>query len=186
MTLKQDVMFPLIRGESRDFSQAKRNPTVIPDDLFGSLIPIIMIRHPCIQIESIVRQLNGAVGPDALEREFLRISVSNKPCRFLYDVFCSQGRAPLVIEGDDVLWRTDEVAKAVCDHIGIGIDGLTETWQPYAEHERPNKNPYFYMWMKTAWDSTELQRPIEKVSPSIQPVESSMDANGRVAAWRAG
>lgn len=145
MTLKQEVMCPLVRDESRDFSQAQRKHTVIPNKSFDSMIPIVMIRYPYSQIESIVRQFNGAIGPDALERGFLRVSVSKKPCRFLYDVSISLGRAPLVIEGDDIVWRTDEVAKAVCDHAGFRIADLTETWQPYAEHERRNKNPYFYV-----------------------------------------
>jgi hypothetical protein len=167
MALKQDVMFPLLREENSDFSQSYPNPTVIPDDLFNTLLPIMVIRHPVIAIDSIVRTIAGHITSSTLEQEYLNFPATIKPCRYLYDVFCSQGRKPLVVDGDDVLWRTDEIAKAVCDYIGIDFSGVKETWTPYTEQERPNGNAYFYQWTKTNWESEGIERPDQKVGASV-------------------
>jgi hypothetical protein len=145
MVLKHDVLFPVMREEKKDLLNALKNPTVIPDDLFETIRPIIIIRHPALVSDSFMKVQRGGLPATVWDQEHLALVTTFKLGRFLFDFFSARGRSPVVVDGEDILWRTDEVGEKVCDLIGIDAATLKEEWSPFAEHERPHQNPYFYV-----------------------------------------
>lgn len=158
-------MFPLLRGKGDRYKHFS-NPTHIPDNLFKALLPVLVIRHPILVLDSRCRAIEEENNAPAPAEEDFEAITTLKLSRDLFDRFCSQGRKPLVVDGDDVLWHTAEVTKAVCEYVGIDADSLSDTWTPYPEHERSTSNPYIYEWTKVTWESDGIERPAEKVRQS--------------------
>ncbi|KAK5166206.1 uncharacterized protein LTR77_008467 [Saxophila tyrrhenica] len=161
LAFKHEDMFPLLRG-TRDSYRHFTNSTHIPDDFFKIIKPVLVIRHPILVVDSLCRAIEQEGSKPAPAEEDFEAITTLKLSRHLFDGFCSQGRKPLVVDGDDVLWKTAAVGKAVCEYIGINADELSETWTPYPAHERPTANAYAYEWTKVVWESDGIHRPAEK------------------------
>jgi hypothetical protein len=84
----------------------------------------------------------------------------------------SQGRPPVVVDGEDVVWRTKEMTTNVCKAIGIHPRGVKETWETTPLEDR-HPNPIIQHLLSTIYNSTGVERPAEKVrssqSPSTRP-----------------
>lgn len=123
-------MFPLLRDKGDRYKHFS-NPTHIPDNLFKALLPVLVIRHPILVLDSLCRAIKEENNAPAPAEEDFEAITTLKLSRDLFDGFCSQGRKPLVVDGDDVLWHTAEVTKAVCEYVGIDADSLSDTWTPF-------------------------------------------------------
>ena len=128
--LKQDLMFQISRGEKYD---VPANPTAIPDRLYESLTPIILIRHPCHQLRSSYARAVQATQMRPGDEDFSNTTTAAF-IRFLYDDFASKGRTPIVVDGDDVLSRTREVAETVCARLGLDAGLVQDTWEPIEDY----------------------------------------------------
>ena len=95
-------------------------------------------------------------------------------CRLLYDLLKSQGRPPVVVDGDDVVWRTQEMATNVCKAIGIGPSGVKETWTKTPPEDQI-QNPIVQHALSTIYNSTGVERPAEKVRPSHRRLRDRSD-----------
>ena len=87
------------------------NPTVIPDDLFPNLTPVFVIRHPLHVIRSNYESVvaSSQIRPG---HEDWTLATSLKTPLLLFEYFNERdGHPPLVVDGDDVLWRTQEVGE---------------------------------------------------------------------------
>lgn len=82
--------------------------------------------------------------------------------RILFDLFKSQGRSVIVVEGDDVVNRTKEMTDNVCNAIGIDPEGVTQTWKTTPEEDR-HPNVIIRAFLSTIYDSTGVERSAEKV-----------------------
>jgi hypothetical protein len=171
--MRQDITFALLQGHNYTPDDLGRNPTYLPDWLFETCTPILVIRHPAFQIPSLYNALSSTsrTVPDDEDFEF---TSSLHYSRLFFDLFKSQGRTPVVVDGEDVVWRTEEMATNVCNAIGIDPSGATEQWEPTPSHER-TPNPVAQHFLSTVYDSTGVERPAEKVRPSQSVVVYASD-----------
>jgi hypothetical protein len=155
------------RGNIREPQQLGSNPTYLPDEMFHSLTPVILIRHPISAIDSIYRTALQVTKKRPGDEDYDLINL-NKPLRLLFDYFNQKGRRPIVVDGDDVLWRTDELSTKLCDSLGLGH--LSQTWEPTSEEEIKAMNPLVYKITEDIQLSRGIQRPA-----GPQPGEPDLD-----------
>ncbi|KAF2486462.1 hypothetical protein BDY17DRAFT_79558 [Neohortaea acidophila] len=163
--LKVDVVLELLRGgiPLDQPSALGTNPTYLADDFFHALRPIVLIRHPAHSVRSIYESALKATQQRPGDEDFELIT-TNKPIRILFDYFTAQGRQPIVVDGEDILWRTEEMSKALCAKLGLDPSGLSDKWTPTSKEEIERMHPLLYMLTKNIHDSAGIERPAEKVS----------------------
>lgn len=139
------------------------NSTVLPDSVFDSLTPIVLIRHPALVTDSIYRGALELTQQRAGDEDFSLIA-SARELGLLFDYFKDIGRRPIVVDGDDLLWRTSEMSSALCKRLGIDAAGLSDTWAPVSEEQIAKMNPLVYMLTKDIQESSGIQRPHSRAS----------------------
>jgi hypothetical protein len=164
--LKLEHWTGLLRDPDYQDSSLGTNPTHIPDDFFATLTPIVLIRHPALAVDSIYRT-KVALGRPSLEEEHFELLCNDRALRVLYTYFSSRGQEPIVVDAEDLLWRTNDLAKGICQRLGIDANGLSETWSPTPQSEIEKMNPIIYMFTKDMHDSDGICRPAVKVSYSL-------------------
>lgn len=156
MVYKQDVSLAIIRNQI--LTPAPSNLTVIPDHILESVTPVFVIRNPVFAVPS---------NYTALERtshfrpgdEGWKLATGMQLQRRLFDFFNDRdGRPPLVIDGDDVVWRTEPVRDGLCQALEIDPQALSETWEPVPEHQR-SKDPLIKHFLHSIDESTGIERP---------------------------
>ena len=166
---KIDFVLGLIRGEIQKPEQLGRNPTHLPYEIFDSLKPIILIRHPALSIRSIYRDALKITKQRPGDEDFDGICM-NRPLRILFDFFCAQGRQPVVVDAEDILWRTEEMTRNLCAAIeSVEAGSLSDKWKPTSQAEMDRMNPLVVMLTKNILESSGIERPSEKpAEPSIE------------------
>ena len=160
--IRQDITFAYCGGHRYTPDDLGPNPTYLPDWLFSTCTPILVIRHPAFMVRSLHHTMSQVSQCTPGDEDFFYCA-SLACCRMLFDLFQSQGRAPIVVEGDDVVWRTQEMSTNVCNKLGIDPSGVEEQWEPTPQDQR-HPNPIVAAFTKTIHDSTGVERPSEKVS----------------------
>lgn len=156
MLLQKPLALALIRNQTPLPSYS--NPTFIPDKIFSTLIPIFIIRHPAFAVPSNYESFIATSKIRPGDEDF-QLPTKLATQRFLFDFFKQRdGKAPLVVDGDDVVFRTKEIGSAVCEALSIDPSGLRETWEPKPESERP-KDPLVRHFLQVSDDSTGILRP---------------------------
>lgn len=128
----------------------------------NSFKPIILIRHPVAQVQSIYTSMtaNTKTRPGG---ENFDLITSLQYSRLMFEYFrLSRGEIPVVIDGDDVLWRTEEVGRNFCKAFGIDPNGLKDQWDPLPQSWWAS-NPFIYAMTKTLVESSGIERPSQKV-----------------------
>lgn len=160
---KKDLVIKIIRDEIEEPSGLGKNPTVIPDETFETFTPMILIRHPALAIHSIYRSALVFTKQRPGDEDFELITM-NKPIRILFDWYSAHGKQPVVVDTEDILWRTDEMSKNLCARLGIDPAGLSDKWDPTPKEQLDRMNPVVLMLTKDMQDSKGIIRPEEKVS----------------------
>lgn len=138
------------------------NPTYIPSALFATLNPIFLIRHPALQIPSFYKQMRATTKAQPSDEDFTFMTELSY-AKYLFDIFRARGKRCIVVDGEDVVWRTRDVANAVCEALGIEKDRISDQWEPVPEAERPT-NMLIAHFTKPFHESSGIVRPAEKVS----------------------
>lgn len=139
------------------------NPTVLPDDLWRTVSPIIVIRHPALALPSYLRSMAGVPALARLDpREnhshwFVTLAWS----RLLFDVLRATGREPVVVDGEDVCTRTEAVGRGVCARLGLDPAGVSDVWEPLglggtatqSLTDLEHAHPLFKEMTRTIWES---------------------------------
>ncbi|KAI0164946.1 hypothetical protein GGR57DRAFT_451165 [Xylariaceae sp. FL1272] len=168
---KLDQVLGLIRGEIIEPYQLGRNPTHLPDEIFDCLQPMILIRHPALSIHSIYRDALKMTKQRPGDEDFDFLCI-NKPLRLLFDYLTSKGRQPVVVNAEDLLWRTDDLTNNMCTSLGtIDAATLSDKWKPATEEELARLNPLRVMLTRNILESSGIERPNERPSePSIEKI----------------
>lgn len=90
--------------------------------------------------------------------EDFEILCSYGPMRRLFDHYRSQGVEPIVVDGDDIVFRTEEVKGVLAAKLGVKEEGLRETWEEWPEEDR-HENPLMKMFLSTIYASRGIERP---------------------------
>lgn len=160
MVCKQEIPLALVRNQSVTIPPSS-NPTVIPDEIFANLTPIFVIRNPVFAIPSNyglfiqVSQLRPG-GED------WKLATGVPIQRHLFDHFRERngGRPPLVVDGDDVIWRTDELRNNLARALSLDPEGFSSVWEATPQEKR-QESPILRSFLQTIDDSTGIERPSE-------------------------
>jgi hypothetical protein len=101
--LKEPVVHGMHRDRDMAITHYGENPTHIPDEIWRTLRPIIVIRHPLPQIQSGYDGLSTLGMSVGIGDEDLGTFCSQRYYRYLFDLLSEQGRTPLVVDADDLL-----------------------------------------------------------------------------------
>ncbi|KAI6784183.1 uncharacterized protein J7T54_004729 [Emericellopsis cladophorae] len=179
--LKSQILIKHTNSRQLDESWATDpNPTHLPDELWKSVTPIMVIRHPALSVPSMWRSMAGVpalANMDPMENHnywFATLTWS----RVLFEALRNQGRMPIVVDGEDVCTRTDEVIRGVCGGLGIDPAGVTDTWGPWGQS--PLDHPLFVEMTRTIWESDgvkkhEAKGPVD-VDGAVRSVEKEFGA----------
>lgn len=156
MVYKQEVSLAIIRDQVP--TPVPSNPTVIPDHILGSVTPVFIIRNPAFAVPSNYTALERASHFRPGD-EGWKLATGMQLQRRLFDFFNDRdGRPPLVVDGDDVIWRTESVRDGLCHALELDPQGLSETWEPVPEHQRP-KEPLLRHFLHAIDGSTGIEHP---------------------------
>ncbi len=181
--LRHEVVLGLVSGTIADTRQLGSNPTYMPDELFETLMPVILIRHPIHSISSLYRDALMHTEQRPGDDDFDMIC-SNRPLRILFDYFAATRKAlPAVVDGDDVLWRADDLSQKLCGT--LRLVSLNETWAPTSQQDIEAMNPFLYKLTKDIHDSHGIVRSVEG-KPDIPTIEEAVERwtetyNGAIA-----
>lgn len=159
--MKEEHLFAMHRDRSLKLTQVS-NPTHIPDQIFNTLSPIILIRNPILQVNSTYRSC-VELGMKLRETdEDFEIITSLHFSRCLFDMFTAQGRKPIVVDGEDVVYRTDSLIQGICERLGMDPEKFSDKWDPTPEEQMP-EHPMIRMFTLTIHASAGIERPADKV-----------------------
>ena len=134
------------------------NPTVMPDHLLNELTPIILIRHPVLQIESVYTSMLAYSQCRPGDENFDLIT-SFQYHRLVFEYFrLSRGITPIVVDGEDILWRTEELAEKLGKAIGVDPAGFKGSWDQLPK-DWWSSSPFVLAMTKTIHESTGIERP---------------------------
>ena len=64
--------------------------------------------------------------------------------RLIFEYFrLSRKAIPIVVDGEDILWRTEELGRNFCEAVGIDSSGLKERWDTLPA-EWWARNPFIF------------------------------------------
>ena len=158
------MVFAALDGHKFTPHDLGRNPTYLPDWLFETCTPVIVIRHPVFSVPSYYNVVSKmtSIAPGMEDYDWM---TNLYFCRILFDLFKSQGRTPVVADGEDIVLRVREMATAVSNGIGVDPEGVKESWEPTPKEDR-HPNFVIQAFLSTMYDSTGVEQSTEKVRPS--------------------
>ncbi|KAF5393114.1 hypothetical protein D9757_001093 [Collybiopsis confluens] len=115
------------------------NPTVLPDRLVATMLPIIVIRHPMFTFPSFARA-TSTFGQTALDTDF-EFFATFRWQRMIYDFYRayydkvgSEGKEswPVVVDGDKLVEDTQGQMKQLCALIGLTESEIQYSWDSSA------------------------------------------------------
>jgi hypothetical protein len=171
--VNHDIQLDLLRKRDDAFPPFDRplpNPLATPESLLDNFTPILLIRHPILQVDSLYRSMlvNSQCRPGD---EDFDIITSNRQSRWVFEYFrhARGGQIPIVVDGEDVLWRTQELGDKLCTALGLPQNGLKDQWNPMPEDwKHPN---WFCRAMTTTMtDSIGIERPDQQVSANLSVI----------------
>ena len=105
--------------------------------------------------------------------EDFTLITSTRQSRWLFEYFRqTRGQTPIVVDGEDVLWRTQDLGKSLCSVLDLDPNGLTDKWDPLPEEQR-HPNWFIAAMTSTMTDSTGIERPDKQVSRRVPALEWS-------------
>jgi hypothetical protein len=158
--LKQDILFRLHRSGSTDPSILEGNGTLIPDHIFDNMQPVILVRHPIYQVNS-TRGMADVVNMGPSDEDF-ECLCSLALHRTVFELFRQKGLTPVVVDAEDILWRTRKMTENLSDSLGLDATQFSEIWETWPEDQQ-DPSPLIQAFVQTIYASTGIERPAEMV-----------------------
>lgn len=156
IALKQEVLFSMIRDQEMKLD-AGAKPTVIPDHIMKTLQPIFIIRHPVFRIPSLYISFARTTAIRPGDEDWVALS-NLRSQRLIFDYFKNHtDKVPIVVDGDDVVWRTEELGKALGHALDLDSADFSETWSAVPDEES-SKWPIIRIFLETIDASTGVER----------------------------
>jgi hypothetical protein len=152
--MNREIMVNALQSDATIVSRLT-NPTVIPDELFTLLTPIIFIQHPALVIPAWLRLAKDEYGSYAVDDEDFSLWTSLRWSRMLFDYLRSTqhlkrqdsmhgnnkpnaklapgfvATRPYVIDAADVASNTNAMLAATCRLLGIDFNIISDGWAAY-------------------------------------------------------
>ncbi|KAI1322744.1 hypothetical protein F5Y16DRAFT_385721 [Xylariaceae sp. FL0255] len=129
------------------------NLTSLPDEFLNTMTPTFLIRHPIMQLPSLIRAVHAKEMADlkfAASTTPKDVEMSSKWIRSLYDFYASQkststsnGKSnsfPIILDADDVMLYPALVEK-YADIVGLDREKLRFSWKKATEEEMEKLDP---------------------------------------------
>ena len=139
-------------------------PTNLSDEVLDTCTPIMIIRHPAMQVSSVYQSMVALTQCRPGDEDF-EIATTLTLSRALYDFLCSWGKTPIIVDAEDMLWRTQDLVTNICNALGIDAKDIQDRWDPVPFEKRPSKS-ILVAWTEVIWKSSGIERPMTKVSHS--------------------
>lgn len=170
---KHEILKPyLFGGDYIGTMNSLENPTELPDEIFGAIEPIFVIRNPVFTVRSNYTALR-ATAPTQPDHSDWRVMLAMPLQRAFFDFLTKKnGKRPLVVDGDDVLWRPDELADGLCKELGIEHK-LFKAWGVWP-HEDRTTNFLVKHFLAEIYESIGI------ITPEEGRADESVEANHKL------
>lgn len=153
--VRQDIVIDMMyKGKTYTHEDVGTNPTRLPDWIFETMTPVILIRHPVLYVQSEYVVALAAIPWRPGDKGFSTIC-SMRFSRLLFDSLRAHGRQPIVVDGEDLLWRTQELSTGLCEKLSLQPGSLKDSWEPMEGHADPLLKAY----TSTIFESQGIQKP---------------------------
>lgn len=170
--MKRDFLFAAIRGQSTR-SVDSVNMTQIPDHILEQCSPVLVIRDPVLAIPSFYAGMAGLNLSFEPTGEDMLVQTSLRYCRMIFDHFHAMtGQPPLVVDGEDITWRHEDIGRKLCAALHMDVAGLRSEWEPTPASDRPT-DPYIWRFTQDMHESTGI-RHAAQVSPRSRPCQRQL------------
>lgn len=158
-----DHRFDVVDSKEAEVKLPIPNPTLLPDRILTSSLPVITIRHPVFTYPSYERAASdfAATVFDTTTDIVLTMMTSYKWSRIMYDFYSSYyekidpgGKMkdwPIVVDGDRLVEDTKGQMKKFCDIAGLDESDIQYSWE--AAGLKPDEKP-LSSFLKTIKEST--------------------------------
>ncbi|KIY53988.1 hypothetical protein FISHEDRAFT_54789 [Fistulina hepatica ATCC 64428] len=109
------------------------NPTLIPDRMFKTFVPIFAIRHPALMVPSCYRASNS---PATLTLPEWSIFYTYRWVKEVFDCYRAYYQAkgiegiPIVFDGSATINDTEKIMEQACARIGFDPAEISYSWKP--------------------------------------------------------
>lgn len=160
--MSRDLVFSAIRQEP-NFPHVQ-NATVISEQILASCTPILVIRDPVLAIPSFYAGMAGLNLSFEPTGEDMVVQTTLRYCRMIFEQFRSTtGKLPLVVDGEDITWRSQDIGEKLCIALKLDVDGLKYEWEPTRPSGRPT-DPYIWRFTQDMHESTGIRQSSCNVS----------------------
>lgn len=108
--LKDEIILDYFNGRLYTPRELVPNPTKLPNDLFEQMMPVLLVRHPAFTVPSFYEQVVKVSEMRPGDEDFVWATTLQWSV-YMHDFFKHQGRAVIVIDGDDMCWRSESSSQ---------------------------------------------------------------------------
>lgn len=160
----------------------RTSPTLLPDELLSSFVPVFLIRHPALIVDSWYRTESRAGLPPSVHLTTRPAGFTLTIARELYEWYASLVAAsdadlkpgdegyPIVVEADDIL--EGDTVKRLAETVGMDPAQIVEEWE---KKSVDGLIPMMKSYVEGIWQSTGVDR---------SKSSKFLDVKEKYAAWR--
>jgi hypothetical protein len=156
------------------------NPTVLPTQFLRSVTPVLLIRHPALVFESILRVSGPTMGVRVDDEDF-PVDASFRWLRILHDWFSKaavNAVDPIVLNADEIIGHPT-IVERLCEKLQLSATGVRFEWDPVPASIIEGQSSYRQHFFSTIQNSCGPQ--IDKHS-AAQGQEIDLDS--MTAKWQ--
>lgn len=158
MTLQRPLAIESING-TRNTDTVLPNPTFLPDDIFDSFTPIIIIRHPGLILGSLWRTQKPILKVKAEGSKGLTMMTSLQFAKMWFDAKKSAAKdsEPIVVDAEDFVYNTEPTMTELCLRLGIDPSGMQYQWDIIPAEQWPG-DALMHTFFQDLMKSTGIKR----------------------------
>lgn len=156
---RMDLLFAMLEDEAVE--PDTENPTCLPNSVWDEITPIFVTRNPIFSVPSnmsVFKKTHAVIQPKAINKLWGKITDMRFQRQLFERMKTKLGRTPIVIDGDDTVWRTQQLGDALSRALNIDPGHFSVVWDPVPEDKR-SKSPLLNYFLKTINDSKGVEPP---------------------------
>ncbi|KAK9415184.1 putative Sulfotransferase domain-containing protein [Seiridium unicorne] len=177
-------------GSSLPSVQGRENPTMLHQEFFESVAPIILIRHPALSVPSYYRAQKAVFKLNPEDEDFAAMSTL-RWARIIFDAYMklwegvdrkgaeAKQKFPIVIDAADVVYNTERLMLRLCHALGIDSNGIQYQWNPVPLNEWP-RDPIMQGFFG---DMLRSNGVLKRTAKAGQPEEQNLDLDAMTVLW---
>ncbi|KAJ6779663.1 hypothetical protein PWT90_08909 [Aphanocladium album] len=156
--------FTALQPQATSSSLARTNPTMLPDKILLSFVPVFLIRHPALVVDSYHRA-KGFLSAAKLRQSQVAHSTGLQLTRALFEWYSTASTAaaegkgrPILVDADDVL--EGDTVQRLARAVGMDPDQILGRWETRSTDELEPGNKRFVtgLWCSTGIDRSKSSK----------------------------